>query len=501
MKREFTSPILLRAGWMVYLIGILSVWQLSCSRQIESPPNIVIILTDDQGYHDLGCYGSSRVETPNIDRMASEGILFTDFYAQTVCGPSRAALLSGCYPIRVGEPGNLKHQHTILHTEEITLAEKLKEAGYATACIGKWHLGLRDREAPAGWDPGTMPNGQGFDYFYGTPLFNGYTVYVEDTPFRSQLLRNGEVVKGQVESWDFCTSDFTEEAIDWIAENRDRPFFLYLAHNMPHIPLGAGEGFKGRNPGDPYADAIEEIDWSTGEILDYLREEGLDENTIVFFFSDNGPWIETTHGNDPGGEPFIPPEHSGQADPLRGYKMLSWDGGSHVPCIAWAPGMIPENKVVEEITTSMDLYPTFVSLSGALPDTEIRRDGKDISGLLKDPDHYQDPERVYYYYVYTHLQAVRQGDWKLVLPRPEFPEWTGFSGRFHGDGVEEIELYNLREEMGEENDLAGKHPEVISRMMGLVEEARETLGDYNRTGTDARFFEESERRPEIKEWQ
>jgi arylsulfatase A-like enzyme len=270
---------------------------------------------------------------------------------------------------------------------------------------------------------------------------------------------------------------------------------------MPHIPLGAGEGFKGRNPGDPYADAIEEIDWSTGEILDYLREEGLDGNTIVFFFSDNGPWIETTKGNDPDKASFIPPEHSGRADPLRGYKMLSWDGGHRVPCVAWAPGTISGNKVVKEITTSMDLYPTFVNLSGALQDTEIRRDGKDISGLLKDPDHCRDPERVYYYYVYTHLQAVRQGDWKLVLPRPEYPEWTGFSGRFYGDGVDLVELYNLAEDPGEAHSVAEQHPALVSRMMDLVEEARSTLGDYNRTGREARFFEESEPRPEIRKWQ
>jgi arylsulfatase len=345
-----------------------------------------------------------------------------------------------------------------------------------------------------------MPNAQGFDYFYGTPLYNGFTVYVDDTPFRSQLLKNDSVLLEGIESWDFITSSYTEEAINWMERNKDRPFLLFLSHNMPHIPLGAGESFKGRNPGDPYADAIEEIDWSTGEILSYLKQQGLDQKTIVIYFSDNGPWIETTRGNQPGGDPFIPPEHSGEADPLRGYKMLSWDGGHRVPCIAWAPGFIAAGGVTDELVSSMDLYPTFVHLSGAEPDTAIRRDGKDITGLLENPVAYRDPERIYYYYIYTHLQAVRQGPWKLVLPRPEFPEWTGFSGRFYGDGVEAVELYNLERDTGEARNLADRHPEVIERMMKLIETARAELGDYNRIGSEARFFEASERRPEAKKW-
>ena len=481
--------------WILILLVQLS----GCQKGArERPPNFIIILTDDQGYGDLGCYGSDRVKTPNIDRMAEEGLLFTNFYAQTVCGPSRAALMSGCYPIRVGEPGNRKHQHTILHTEEVTLAEKLQDLGYATACIGKWHLGLPNKVLPTGWDPSTMPNGQGFDYFYGTPLFNGYTVYVDDTPFRSTLLRNMEVVEEKIESWDFCTSAYTREALAWMDRNKDRPFFLYLSHNMPHIPLGAGEDFKGKNPGDPYADAIEEIDWSTGEILEYLEREGLARNTVVFYFSDNGPWIETTRGMEPGGDAFIPWEHSGEADPLRGYKMLSWDGGSRVPCIAWAPGRFPEGKAVDHLVTSMDLYPTFTTLAGGVTDTG--RDGLDINRLLLKPERYEDPGRAYYYYVYTHLQAVRQGPWKLVLPRPEFPEWTGFSGRFHGDGVDKIELYNLEEDAGEVKNVASDHPEVVSSLQELVEKARQELGDYNRVGRDARFFEDIPERPEMQQY-
>lgn len=483
-----------------FIFILLTVIFIGC-RTEKKQPNFIIILTDDQGYNDLSCFGSTRVETPNIDRMAEEGIRFTNFYAQNVCGPSRAALLSGSYPIRVGEPGNIKHQHTILHPEEITLAEKLKEADYATACVGKWHLAKVDKKFGTGFDPATMPNAQGFDYFLGTPLFNGYTVFIDDTPFRSPLLRNNQTVVDKIESWDFSTSMYTDSAIHWMKNHKDRPFFLYLAYNMPHIPLGAGDKFKGSNPGDPYADAMEEIDWSTGKILDYLKENNLDKNTYVFFFSDNGPWIEVSRGNDPDKPPFIPAEHSGEANPLRGYKMLSWEGGHRVPAVAWAPGRIPENSVYNDIVTSMDIYPTFVNLSPAEPDTEITRDGKDISKLLKNPRKYEQPERIYYFYVYTHLQAVRQGKWKLVLPRPEYPEWTGFSNRFYGDNVDVPELYNLEEDVSETHNLADKHPKVVEEMMTLVEKARDELGDYNQIGSEARFYENSELRPNVKKWQ
>lgn len=216
-------------------------------------PNIVIILADDLGYGDLGCYGSDTIRTPHLDTMAGEGLRLTSFYAQAVCGPSRAALMTGCYPIRIAEPGNQKNQHTVVHPKEITMAEVLREAGYATGCIGKWHLGAHAKDSPTGFDPATMPKGQGFDEFYGTPLFNGTTVRVEDSKFRSTILRNEEVVVPAVESWDGITQDYTREAVDFIQRHRDRPFFLYLAHNMPHIPLGASERFKGKARAVPSA--------------------------------------------------------------------------------------------------------------------------------------------------------------------------------------------------------------------------------------------------------
>ena len=482
---------------LLWLAGawLFSGWSLSAAQQ----PNFIVILADDLGYQDLGCFGSPLIKTPALDRMAQEGMKFTSFYAQAVCGPSRAAFLSGSYPIRVGEPSNRKLQHTVLHPKETTIAEVLKTAGYATACIGKWHQGEKKSGTATGWDPATMPNAQGFDYFYGTPLYNGFTVEVGDTPFRSQLLRNETVVQDKVESWDNITQDYTREAVQFIREHKGNPFFLYLAHNMPHIPLGASERFKGKSKGGPFGDAVEEMDWSTGEILKTLKQLGLDENTLVVFTSDNGPWVETTRGMDPKGKAFIPRNHSGHADPLRGYKMLTWDGGLRVPCVMRWPGKIPAGKVTKEIASTMDLLPTFAALSGAkLP--EVTLDGRDIRALISDEAEAKSPHEAIYYYSYTHLQAVRSGPWKLVRPRPEFPKWTGFSGRFHGDGVKETELYQIEEDPGESHNVASAHPEIVARLQKLVEQGRRELGDYDLIGTGARFFETAPKRPEVKEF-
>ena len=342
----------------------------------ETKPNIVLIFTDDQGYHDLGCYGAAKIKTPNIDRMAGEGLRLTSFHAQPVCGVSRAALMTGSYPIRVGEPGNVKRLHTVLHPREITMAEVLKSAGYSTALIGKWHL-CASGKGPAGFDPATMPNAQGFDYFYGTPMYNGAVVRVEDASFRSPILRNQEVVVKAVESWDRITSDYTREAVSWITLNKDKPFFLYLAHNMPHIPLGASPKFKGKSAYGPYGDAIEEIDWSTGRILDTLNELGIDEKTLVIFTSDNGPWVETTHGMKSGGKPFIPRDHSGSVGPLRGWKMSAWEGGCRVPFIARWPGTLQESRVSDGMLSTMDLLPTFAKLAGASLPADRPLDGFD----------------------------------------------------------------------------------------------------------------------------
>ncbi|MFO1486722.1 MAG: sulfatase [Verrucomicrobiaceae bacterium] len=452
-------------------------------------PNIVLIFADDLGYGDLGCFGSKQIKTPQLDRMAAEGLRLTSFYVQAVCGPSRAALMTGCYPIRIGEPGNKKNQHTVLHTNEVTIAEVLRDAGYATACIGKWHLGEPSKTSPTGFDPATMPNGQGFDYFYGTPLYNGATVNVADSKFRSTILRNEEIVVPAVESWDEITQDYTREALEFIHQHREKPFFLYLAHNMPHIPLGASEKFKDKSLGGPFGDAVEEIDWSCGEVFKTLDELGLSENTLVIFTSDNGPWVETTKGMEPNGKPFIPRDHSGHADPLRGYKMLTWEGGLRVPCIARWPGKIPAGSSSDAITSTIDLLPTFAALAGGKVPTDRIIDGRDLNALLHDPANTASPHEAFYYYCFTHLQAVRSGKWKFVRKRPAHPPWVGWSGRFAGNAVDEFSLYDLEADIGETKNVAAEYPDILARLRQLAHEARMDLGDYDHTGSGARFFD------------
>ena len=402
----------------------IGVWMFASSVTLSAPaeetrPNIMLIFTDDQGYQDLGCFGSPNIKTPHLDQMATEGLRLTSFYAQPVCGVSRAALMTGSYPIRIAEPGNIKRLHTVPHPKEVTMGEVLQDAGYATGIIGKWHLAVERKDLPSGFGPATMPNAQGFDYFYGTPRFNGFTVRVEDTKQRSPIFRNLDVVVETVQNWDHITADYTHEAISWIKQNHEQPFFLYLAHNMPHIPLGASENFKGKSAGGFYGDTIEEIDWSCGEIFKTLKELGIDDNTLVVFSSDNGPWVETTAGMQPNGKAFIPRDHSGHADPLRGWKMSAWDGGSRVPFIARWPGKIPAGAQSDEMLSTMDLLPTFASIAnGKLPDVEL--DGNDATDFLTGKSKIS-PRDEYLYYSGCLLTGVRSGQWKLVLPRERAP--------------------------------------------------------------------------------
>lgn len=458
----------------------------SCLGNVPRP-NIIVIFTDDQGYQDLGCFGSKTIKTPNLDRLAAEGLMLTQFYAQPVCGVSRAALMTGSYPIRIAEPGNVKRLHTVPHPQELTMAEVLKGAGYATGIIGKWHLCEPDKKSPGGFDPTTMPNAQGFDYFYGTPLFNGTTVQVDGTPFRSALFRNQEIAVRAVQSWDHITAEYTREAIRWITENRTRPFFLYLAHNMPHIPLGASPAFKGKSAAGPYGDAVEEIDWSTGEILKTLRELGLDERTLVVFTSDNGPWIETTRGMNPKAPALIPRNHSGSADPLRGWKMSAWEGGSRVPFLARWPGKIPAGRKSDEILSTMDLLPTFATLAGAVLPTELRIDGLDAAAFLLGQST-QSPRDEYLYYTGCLLTGLRVKQWKLVLARPANPPVTGWWGRMI-ERIDATQLYDLAADPGETTDVAAQHPALVAALQARISAVREELGDIGATGRGARFFD------------
>lgn len=475
----------------------------------EDKPNFVVFFTDDQGYNDVGCYGSPKIKTPNFDQLAREGMRFTSFYAQNVCGPSRAALLTGCYPIRCGEPANRKNAHTVLHPEEITIAEVLHDAGYATACIGKWHVGgggnirrkdgrfvYGKRRRPGGsgpFLPELMPNAQGFDYYFGTPMHNGTRREVMPANvYVTQLRRNGEVVKSNADM-NQLTSQYTEEAVRFIRNHQDQPFFLYLAHTMPHVALGVSDKFRGQSERGLYGDVIQELDASLGEILKTLKETGLDERTLVVFTSDNGPWVEKHLAGQGGND-----RHYGSADPLRGWKMTTWEGGLRVPGIARWPGKVPAGKKTDAIACTMDFLPTFAKLAGAkLPDRTL--DGKDLSPLLLGQTE-QGPHDVFYYYGYTHLQAVRRGPWKLVLPRPANPPWTSWYGRMI-EQIESPQLYNLDSDIAESNDVAAEHPEIVRQLTELAESARGELGDYNRIGRGARFFDPDPKRPAAKRWE
>ena len=446
------------------------------NKEIVKKPNFIIFFTDDLGYNDVECFGAPQIKTPNLNKMAAEGTKFTSFYAQPVCGPSRAALLTGSYPIRVGEPKNTKGLHTKLHPKELTIAEILKTQGYKSACIGKWH---------AGEESGQMPLDQGFDYFFGTPKYNGYTKLIKQAKFRCQVLRNRDTVKtiNTVEEMGQLTKMNTNEAVRFIKQNKEDPFFVYLAHNMPHVPLGASKDFKDTSQGGLYGDVIEELDWSMGEIMKVLKEEGLDENTLVIFTSDNGPWIERGIGN-----------HAGSAFPLKGNKMQTWEGGIKVPCIMRWPGKIKEGIVNDEVLTTMDFFPTFSELAGVTVPKNLSIDGKSFTEVLfKDKESSHD---YFFYYAYTHLQAVRDNEWKLVLPRPEKPKYMGWWAR-KIDEVSEITLFHIKTDREEKYNVAAQHPKKVKELMQVIEKARLELGDNNVIGQGARFFDDAPKNERI----
>jgi arylsulfatase len=460
---------------------------LGCSapapRHSDRPPNIVIILTDDQGYADIGCFGAKEIKTPNLDRMAREGMRFTDFYvAQAVCTASRAALMTGCYPNRVGLHGALNHQSPIgISDDELLLPQILKSRGYATGAFGKWHLGCQ---------PKFMPTRHGFDEFFGIPYSNDNgPLHPTMRGLPSLPLYAGEDVIDHDPDQSRFTRRITENALSFIQRNRAKPFFLYVPHIMPHVPIHASENFKGRSAGGLYGDVIEEIDWSVGEILDSLKENGVDDRTLVFFFSDNGPFL--SYGS-----------HAGHAEPLREGKLTTWDGGMRSPCILRWPAVTPAGRVCPEPVMSIDLLPTLANLVGAdLPSKPI--DGLDILPLLEGRSGATSPHEALYFYAGEELQAVRSGDWKLHVaheyltpagpPRsdgkpanfehmkPEGMEASGIRGIASRHGYKVVPapaaLYNLREDPGEAKDVSVDHPDVVRRLEALAEKARAELGD------------------------
>jgi arylsulfatase A-like enzyme len=415
----------------------------SCSTQeIEKKPNIIIFFTDDQGYADVGCYGADGFETPNIDKLASEGIKFMDFYVPaTVCTPSRAGLLTGLYPKRVDlhEAVLFPFSENGLDPNTFTLAEMLKENGYSTSCIGKWHLGHKEKY---------MPNNHGFDQFYGVPYSNDMdNYYYKHIDFQAPPLpfyRNTALI-GEGVDQRYLTKMYTEETVAQIKNrNKDNPFFIYLAHNMPHTPLFASESFLGKSEKGMYGDVIMELDWSVGEIVKTLKEEGIYENTIFIFTSDNGPRV-------------------GSAKPLRGYKAETWEGGQRVPGIITWPSHIPKGKISHELVTTLDLYPTLAKLSGSTIKDNLLMDGIDISKHLLNPEDEVLSERAFYFYARNgNLEAVRVGKWKLHILKS-----GGWDKNKEGDFP--VSLYDLEKDISEQNNVAAQYPEIVSRLKNQLE--------------------------------
>jgi arylsulfatase A-like enzyme len=428
----------------------------------ERPPNFVIIFCDDLGYGDIGPFGSTKHRTPHLDRMAAEGVKFTDFYVTSgVCTPSRSSLMTGCYPKRVGLhqsesgawvlfPGNKRG----IHADEITIAEVLRAQGYATGVVGKWHLGDQ---------PQYLPTRHGFDSYFGIPFSNdmghGYNKRYPPLP----LLRNEQVIEEEPDQAQL-TPRYTAEAVEFMTANKDRPFLLYLPHTFPHNPIYASARFAGKSANGKFGDAVEEIDWSTGEILATIEKLGIDDQTLVIFTSDNG----------------ANPHWGGGNHPLRGGKGSTWEGGMREPCLMRWPGKIPAGSVCRELACTMDLLPTLAKLAGGSAPTDRIIDGKDIWPLMSGQAGARTPHEAFFYYHRGNLQAVRSGKWKLHLPRKQPARGQ--------QAAREIpaRLFDLASDIGEQANVADGHPEVVQRLTDLADACREDLGDGNRPGKNCR---------------
>ncbi|MDX8339771.1 sulfatase [Draconibacterium sp. IB214405] len=451
----------------VLLWGVLLAIGFACTNtttqeETKQKPNIILIFADDMGYGDVGVFGHPTIKTPNLDRLAYEGQKWTNFYvAAPVCTPSRAGLMTGRLPIR---SGMCSDQHRVLFPDskgglpenEITIASALKKADYSTAMIGKWHLGHL-----SSFDP----NAHGFDYYFGIPYSNdmdqtlpegvGYYEACANPKvsyFNVPLKRNRETIE-QPADQNTITKRYTEEAVNYIAAHKDQPFFLYMAHSMPHVPLFPSAEFKGKSLRGIYGDVIEEIDWSVGQVIDALKENGLDDNTLVVFTSDNGPWL-------------IFNENGGSAGLLRGGKGGTYEGGMREPTVFWGPGMVAPG-VVTELGTTMDLLPTFCKLAGAeLPDDRVY-DGYDISSVISEKG--KSPRNEVFYYRGQQVYAVRKGAFKAhFITQPAY----GSEGPTTN---ETPELYNLNVDPSEKYNIAEQHPDVIEELRELMEEHNATV--------------------------
>ncbi len=452
------------------IIGLVLGW-LWCSSLVgaaeQKPPNVVIIFADDLGYTDLGCYGAKGWATPHLDELANNGIRFTSFYvSQPVCSASRASLLTGCYANRIGIHGALgpSAQHGIAD-EETTLGELFQSQGYKTAAIGKWHLGHHDR---------FLPTRHGFDVYLGLPYSNDMWPHHPDKVKYPPLplIEQNRVIVADVTPEDQrqLTTKYTERAMRFIHDNHDHPFFLYVAHTMPHVPLFVSDRFKGKSQQGLYGDVIEEIDWSVGQIMQALKQYKLEQNTLVIFTSDNGPWL--SYGN-----------HGGTKGPLREGKGSVWEGGVRVPCIARWPGHIPAGAVQSEPCMTIDVFPTLAKLLGAdLPKLPI--DGKDAWPLFVGAKGARCPHEVYYfYYGDNELQALRSGPWKLILPHEcrmlenRTPGKNGQPAGYRQVKLARTMLFHLDSDLGETNDVAEQNPEILQRMQKWIDQAHADLGN------------------------
>ncbi len=440
------------------LLALLLV--LPALQAADAKPNIIVINIDDLGYADIGPYGSTKNRTPHLDRMAKEGRKLTSFYAAPVCSPSRAMLMTGSYPKRaLPIPHVLFPANDVgLSPKEITIAEVLKPAGYATAIVGKWHLGDQ---------PEFLPNKQGFDLHFGLPYSNdmgpaedGVKSDLGKPLPKSKsagqpplpLLRNGKVVKRVLpDDQQSLVEIYTTEAKAFIAANKDQPFFLYLAHNAVHFPIYPGKAWAGKSPNGIFSDWVEEVDWSVGQVLDAVRDHKLSKRTLVIFTSDNGGTGRSVNL------------------PLRGNKGSTWEGGVRVPTIAWWPGTVPAGTETDAITGMFDILPTAAALAGVKPPADRKLDGVDIGPLLRDEAMAYAPHDTFFYYRGLQLEAVRKGDWKLVIA-------TNAKKANAKESAFEPQLYNLKEDIGEKKNVAKAHPEIVKKLEAVIEGMKSDLG-------------------------
>ena len=459
---------------LLILVVCFSAFEQRCTADT---PNFVVIFMDDMGYADIGPFGAEDYPTPHLDRMAEEGMRFTDFQVSSaVCSASRAALLTGCYHRRIGFQGALGPKAEVgIAASEVTLAEICKQKGYATAVYGKWHLGHH---------PKFLPTNHGFDEYFGLPYSNdmwpfhpNYVDLAPDDPKRKNnypplpLVEGTRVVDADVtaEDQEQLTTQYTERAVEFIRQNEDKPFFLYVPHSMVHVPLYVSEKFKGKSGQGIFADVVMEVDWSVGQIIGALKEHDIDKNTCVIFTSDNGPWL--SYG-----------DHAGSAGPLREGKGTMWEGGVREPTIMRWPNVIPMGSTCDELASTIDILPTVAAVIDAdLPSHPI--DGKSILPLMRGDSGAQSPHEVFYqYYGGGQLQSVRDRRWKLHFPHQYRtlagqPGGTGGKPAAYSQRKTQLELYDLRNDVGESENVLDQNPDVVARLKAAADVARTTLGD------------------------